>query len=112
MLVQLLALAQQTFTCLLHLYSGCYANIFIFILFGDLMPQLTGYLLVDIVQNSAGSCSSCCFRHGFIKKQPLTHVLRAVHILMENLFPLVGALDCLRCLALLFRHCRACAFFR
>ena len=62
MLVQLLAFVQQTFTCLLHLYSGCYANIFIFILFGDLMPQLTGYLLVDIVQNSTGSCSSCCFR--------------------------------------------------
>ena len=104
MLVQLLAFVQQAFARLLYLYSGCYANIFIFILLCDLMPQLTGYLLVDIVQNSAGSCSSCCFRHGFIKKQPLTHVLRTVHILMENLFPLVGALDCLRCLSLAFRH--------
>ena len=38
MLVQLLAFVQQAFARLLYLYSGCYANIFIFILFGDLMP--------------------------------------------------------------------------
>ena len=103
MLVQVLAFAQQIFTCLLHLYSGCYANIFILILFHGLVPQFAGYVLADIVQRRFG-CS-------FIKKQPLIHVLRAVHILMENLLPLVSVLDGLRHLPLIFKCHGACTFF-